>query len=458
MFYNLNQFQSKNIEYICKLDVKNLQKACVEWISTTLSNYANNINYYNVGMNAFVSYDPRESKVRYSFTNEIYNYLFKQNLHIYLGINADYFKCFMHRHNDQHASIYLKDDDTWIYKCFDPECKFKIGDINKITECLTGLNRPKALEFLMQVYGIVLEKNEWQIEQEKILDANIELLLDIENLKNNYPELYKRIQNYIPQLIILHEYAKRNITIEQIFNNDLVTFKAPVRDISQALIAQGKSGDIKTISKRNNILIFIGLLKKLSDDMILPSELEKIKEYALSQNFINYYNYYVLPSYSYNVLTDAENKSIEFKNSGITVQGFSFEMLKRGFTNNELIEVYPRQKNNDTNTLNDEIIEIIKKKIYKDIKEKGYCIEKDIYSNGYFIRNVKNKLKIKDSKKINKKTVEYIFKLCLSELINTYEFKRSRINKKLRDRFELDNIKGSPNIIYLDKENENVDN
>lgn len=453
MFYNLNQFKSKNIEYICKLDVKNLQNTCIEWVTSTFTKKTNSINNYYDGLDAFVTYNPTECKVRYSFTNEIYNFLFKQDLHIYLGIHSDYFKCLMHKHKDQQASIYLKDDDTWVYKCFDPECKFKIGDINKITECLTGLNRPKALEFLMQVYGVVLEKNDWQIEQEKILDSNIELLLDIDNLKANYPELYKRIKNFIPQLIILHECAKRNITLEQIINTDLVTFTAPVREISQTLITKGNSGDLKNISKRNNILVFIGLLLKLSDDMVLPCELEKIKSYAISKNFVNYHNFYALPSYSYDVLNNAENKSIEFKKSGMTVKGFSLEMFKRGFTNNEIIDVYPRQKNNETSVLNDKIVDIIKEKIYEDIKVKGYCIEKDIYTNGYFIRSIKNKLKIYDSKKINKKSVELIFKMCLPELINTYSFKRSRVNKYLRETYEINNIKGSPNIIYLDKEN-----
>ena len=116
-------------------------------------------------------------------------------------------------------------------------------------------------------------------------------MLDIDNLKANYPELYKRIKNFIPQLIILHECAKRNITSEQIINTDLVTFTAPVREISQTLITKGNSGDLKNISKRNNILVFIGLLLKLSDDMVLPCELEKIKSYAISKNFVNYHNF-----------------------------------------------------------------------------------------------------------------------------------------------------------------------
>lgn len=75
MFYNLNQFQSKNIEYICKLDVKNLQNACLDWVIMVSSKKTNSINSYYDGLNTFVDYNPTETKVRYSFTNERYKYI-----------------------------------------------------------------------------------------------------------------------------------------------------------------------------------------------------------------------------------------------------------------------------------------------------------------------------------------------------------------------------------------------
>lgn len=93
MFYNLNQFQSKNIEYISKLDVKNLQNACLDWVTSVSSKKTNSINNYYDGLDAFVTYNPTECKVRYSFTNEIYNYLFKIYL-IYLNYKIVYYKCF----------------------------------------------------------------------------------------------------------------------------------------------------------------------------------------------------------------------------------------------------------------------------------------------------------------------------------------------------------------------------
>jgi hypothetical protein len=448
IFYNINQFKTKNIEYITKLDIKNLQKACLDYVTSMFTNKPNTYNTYNDGSNTFVNFNPTESKVRYSFNNEIYNYLYQQDLHIFLGTSKDYFNCIIHNDKDNQASIYQKDNGNWIYKCFNENCPFKIGDINKLTECLTGLSRPDSLEFLMQVYGIVLEKNEWQIKQEKMVDANIEFLLDIDNIKINYPELYKRIYNYIPQLLILHEFAKRNLTLEQAMNSNLVTFSAPVRQLSNALIKKNKSGDINQISKRNNILTFIGLLIKLSDDMILPNQLQELRDYAISQNYNNYLNFYAIPSYNYDVLNNAENKAIEFKQNGMTVKGFSKEMIDRGYGKNEVQNVYPRQINLNDSGLHEGIFQLLHNKIISEIKDKGYCIEKEIYTNGYFIRSIKRKLKYFDEKDINKKKVELVFKICLPELLNSYsDLRRGRLTNRLKEIYNI-NIKGNPNILY----------
>jgi hypothetical protein len=354
----------------------------------------------------------------------------------------------MHNDSQNKASIFQKDDAVWVYKCFYSECKFKTGDINKLTECLTGLNRPDALEFLMKVYNVELYKNEEQIKQEKILETNIELLMDIEKFKSNYPELHSRIKNYIPQLIILHNYAKRNLSLQDAISNNHVSFSAPVRQIAEELIKDGKSGHIAHISKRNNIMVFIGMLLKLSDENFPQDDIQKLKDFSLSQGWSNYKNFYGIPSYSYDVLTKADNKSLEFKEAGMSVQGFTKDMLKSGFTEDETKVVYPRQYKKTTNKLHEDIADIIKDRIIQDIKQYGCCVETNITKNGYFIRSIKNKLKIYSANVINKKIIENVFKIYLPDIINSYDLKRGRLTNALKSKFKV-NVKGSPNILYL---------
>lgn len=446
--YNLEQFKTNNIKLISILDVKNLQKALVCNAGVLQNKKQNATQYYSDLLIAYRDYNPCDSKVKFSFNNDIYNFLQQQDLGFYLGIPSNYFNCIMHPHSGK-ASIYLKDDDTWMYKCFDKDCRFKIGDITKITECLTGLNRPKALQFMMDVYGVVLEKTQLQLEQERVIDSNIELLFNQNHLRSNYPELYIRIKKYIPQLLILHEFAKMNISLKEAMENKSVVFSAPIREISKKLIEQEESSSLNVVSKRNNILAFIGLLLKLSDSQVSADVVKDARDYAYENNYNNYENFYAVPSYDYQVLNTAEKKSQEFKDTAMTVRGFNRDMLINGFPKEESVKVYPRQRNYNVDLNYKKISDILKDLVCNSIKKCGYCLENDIYGNGYVIRGIKRRLNIFDSKIINMKRIEAIFKTCLPELINSYGFIRCRLTKELKEKFNIDiGIKGTPNIIY----------
>lgn len=463
MFYNLKD-KNINVNNILKLEIKEIQKNCEEYIKRI------KIKEYNIDTDnsnsillprTFFDYSPIETKISFGFDTDVYEYLYQQNMYIYLGIEPDpynHFNCIMCDDKDKSSAIFRhKDNGMYLYKC--KRCNFRVGDIKKVTECLTNLNRPDALQFLMDVYGITLDKTEDQIKQEIIIEANIKFLMNRENIKVNYPVLYNRIKFYIPQLIVLHEFAKINLTLEQAINSNLITFTAPIKEISKELIKNERNGDVKQIAKRNNILVFIGLLMKLSDDEILPLPLQNLKEYSMSKGYYNYATVYAIPSYNYNTLNIAENKSKEWKESGMTVRGFGREMIDKGFGKEKILEVFPRLKDNSHNPLNNEIADMIKEKIYEAMKTDEYIIEKSIFNNGYFIRDIKRELYYFNDTpdihtvKITKKLVHTVYKVYLPELLNLYEFKRSKLTKKLRERFNiLDNLKGYPTILYWDKQ------
>lgn len=447
MFYNL----TKNIEYINSLDVKNLQNAMYDWIKGSL-NYQVNIilsSIEHVHPKNLDTLKSDGSKVIFNFSNEIRNYLYHQDLRCFLGVRDQYFNCFIHNDHNRSASVFQKDDGTWLYKCFYDGCEFKIGDITKLTECFTGLNRPDALDFLMQVYNISLEKNEWQLHQEKILDANIELLLDVDFMKKNYPYIYQKLKNSIPQLIILHEYAKRNVSINDIANGNVAVFSVSVRQLAQELRDNNLTGNVSTVCKHNNLLIFAGLLNKLKDSDVPQDELERFRKYAEDRGYKRYENFYSIPSYSYNILNSVENKAKEFIESGMSIGYFSKEMIKRGFGDNEANRVFPRQINELSNDLDNKVAKFIERKVLSEIKNKGYCIESKLYSNGNFIRSIRDYLKITDKRLINKQSVERVFKIILPELINSYDIKRSRFTNVLKEKFNAINFNGSPNILYI---------
>lgn len=462
MFYNLNE--SKNINNILNSDIKKIQDGCVDYVNNIP---IPNIKYTHTNSGiilprTFLEYDPTETKVSFGFHNDIYEYLYQQNMYIYLGVTPDktnHFNCIMHDDTEHSATIFRhKDNGMYLYKC--KVCGFRVGDINKVTECLTHLNRPDALQFMMNVYGITLDKTDEQIKQEKILDANIRFLMNRENILLNYPELYNRIKYYLPQLIILHEFAKLNLTLTQARNSSLITFTAPLKALSEDLIKQERNGDIKQISKRNNIFVFLTLLMKLPDSEVLPIQLQNLKDYSLSKGYYNYANVYSIDSYSHDTLSIAEDKAKEWKESGMTVRGFGREMIDKGFGDEKVIEVFPRIYNKPYDILNFEISKIVKRKIFSAMKSDGYIIEREIHTNGYFIRDIKKELDHFNQtpdvhvNKITKRMVQTVCKIYIPELVNSYDFKESRLTNILREKLNIstDKVKGSPTILYWDKQ------
>lgn len=107
--------------------------------------------------------------------NEVYDYLKRQDLWLYLGKESNRFRCIIHNDSNPSAGILQNPENGhYIYNCLSDNCGFK-GTIIELTEKITGLNRKETLRFLRKVYRIEYEETEWQLEQKKILEHNIGL-------------------------------------------------------------------------------------------------------------------------------------------------------------------------------------------------------------------------------------------------------------------------------------------
>jgi hypothetical protein len=378
----------------------------------------------------------------FNYTNDIYSFLRQQDMEMYLGIYEKYFNCIFHPDHEKKASVFQKSNGDWAYKCFNKDCPFKFGDINKVTECLTKLNRPNALTYLMDIYNIVLEKTEIQKQHEEIIDSNLQLMHDEEELMNNYPFLYNRIKKILPQLKIMHLYAKYNITLESAVKDNYVTFTAPMRKIATALIEENQKGRLETISKRTNMLTFLGLILKLSDSEFTEDELESAIKYSQSKGFKNYINLYGLPSYSYETLNYAEKRSIEFKEAGMTVGEFTYPMLEQYGGTEVLNTVFPRKYNSIRNKKITTLSEDVEMEILGLIKNKGYCLYSDILDSPQYL----NFLRVRFNDRITKKELEHSMKTIIPKMTIAYDLVKTRMNNKLKQHFNLD-IKGYSNVL-----------
>lgn len=453
---SINEYPSKNIEYIKKKDWFKLRNIMIN----------NNHNYSMEKVPPYSIYDINtlnggtfcNTPTRiFNYRNKAYEYLRKQDLNTYLGLHNSNFNCVIHNDQSKSAGIFITEEGNYLYKCFSSNCKFGVGDINKITEALTGLNRPDTLKFMMKVFNIEIIKTDEQIKYEEMLDANIDLLMDFQYLKNQYPDLYKRIKKYIPQLIIVHECAKRNINLDS-FGLDKMVFIAPKRAIAQEKLEfeiDGKKyknpSNEKDVGLRTNILTYIGLINKVSDKEILEDKLLELQKFSKKNGYSNYPTLYTIPSYDYSTLSSAHDKAIEFKEKNLKIKGFGREMLLRNLGESEANRVFPRLEGKKHFSSNDKIVMILKFAALEEIKDKGYVIIKDLINKKEIDEKIIEELSLRESQKVFKSRKEKAFNRCLQEFLDEYLLEYKRLNKELKKRFNIKDIKGYPYIIY--KEN-----
>lgn len=409
-----------NIDFIKKLDVNGLKGAIFGMVGEKgeqeiLRDYLSSLVLTKTPPHILV--DNRAN---------MYQAIYKLDMIEFLGLSSNYFDCIFHDDNSCSASIFT-DNDTghYIYKCFSSNCNFPAGNILTVVERLSKCNKVKALNFIKDVYNIELKESDWQVEQKEILQANKDYLYS-NKMQIEFPELYKRIRNYVPLLIILHDVAIDNVYDLPLTDNDKVIFFSSIRYL-QSLVS---SKTTSRINDRINLFTFLELLEKLNESDLSEKLLNRAKHEAAKYNHEYIKSHYSIPSYSYDNLNIAEENAKLFSEKNMTMKGWSRELLLRTFGNDTANKVYPQMKevkiSKSSNKFADKFINILLDII--DIN--GYATERQCLAGleGY---NEKNHIKIKR---------------ILQETIELNNLKRIRATKELKKLYKMD-AEGYPFII-----------
>lgn len=119
----------------------------------------------------------------------------------------------------------------------------------------------------------------------------------------------------------------------------------------------------------------------------------------------------------------------------MTMTGFSRELLIRSLSENEANKVYVQQKDEKLSEASQKFADKARKIILDLIQQQGYCTEEQI------IRQIRGK---KEEKKIK-------LKRCLQEILESYNLKRVKANKELKEKFGIAS-KGYPFLILKETE------
>jgi hypothetical protein len=383
------------------------------------NNNKNNITYSTYCSHFYPT--PFKASNRADLKHIIYT---KISINDFLGVNDGMFNCIIHRDSNPSANIITLKDGTQVYKCFG--CGF-IGTITTLVEAIARCNKVKAIEFIQKVYDIEVIETEKQKQIKEMLKENIEYIMS-EQFEKEYPDLYKVIKRYIPYLVCLNELAIQNVIDDDLLSDDKAIFFSSIRYIARYL----NNNNIGRTNNRVNLFAFLGLLEKLSKESIPEKYLQRAKVYKKEKYMTSYY---AIPSYSYYCLNEASQKAQTYKEKNMTMTGFSRELLIRSLSENEANKVYVQQKDEKLSEASQKFADKARKIILDLIQQQGYCTEEQI------IRQIRGK---KEEKKIK-------LKRCLQEILESYNLKRVKANKELKEKFGIAS-KGYPFLILKETE------
>ncbi|MGG1672990.1 hypothetical protein ACIFOE_20585 [Paenibacillus sp. NRS-1783] len=219
--------------------------------------------------------------------DDIRQFLKRQNLMDLLGVEADRFYCIFHNSSNSSSGNAYTYDKKWFYKCHSSRCGVHY-DIVQVIERITRLPIHKAFDYLKELYNIAEIKTDWQLDQERLIEFNIEFLerfkYDVD-LQENYPYLTKflKTKGTLGLLIQIHEVARRKLPqlakMRNMDSSNAIVF-APMRKVIEELLSE--NSDIRNINKANTkvvIMIFMYLLNCVGIDQ-LPDEMKRrIEQY-----------------------------------------------------------------------------------------------------------------------------------------------------------------------------------
>lgn len=367
---------------------------------------------------------------------EFYDYIFKE---IDLGELLEYqypksIKCLFHEDNNPSASIFKNEEGCWLYHCFG--CGITYNLLNIIEVLGNFKSRPRAYKFIKHIFNLEISETEWQKEQKEILRENHKMLLNGE-LEKNCPSAYKNIKRNIKYLDQLFLIAEDNVYSEKFTDDDdNVLFYASTKFICDKLGLSHNSAI--EVSKKNVLFAYHQLLNKVDDSEVNKDMLKRSQAIGVNSGNRHYkhINYFSIPSYTTNLFKDIEAQGIKWNVNNYTMKGLSREIFYRTEGAEIANKLYPqysqvveeqqivdRTTTNISNMRTDLIVTII----FDILKTKLYVTDKEII----------DELSASGEVKTTKSEAEKQLKKSMQEVLDTYNLKRLRCNKLIKEQYRV---------------------
>lgn len=387
-----------------------------------------------------------EEIILFETNQEFFDYIFKINLFEVLGLEAvegQSFHCVFHDDKNPSASIFIdKETRNYIYKCNSKSCGASYNLLGIIEVLGKFTSRPKAYDFIKEIFCLEIRDTKWQQEQKAILIENLKFLHSPE-FNTVCSKASKNIASGLRHLEALHLIALDHIHDENLIDeHGNITFFASAKQIAERI--EGYK-DMKGLGKYVSALAYHKFTDKLSDDEIDESYLKKTKHISAKHGLQKRVTWFSLGSYTTLKLREIEKQAQLWQENSYSVRNISREALFRSEGLDVANRVYPQyekisKKENGKTIVDDRTTTEESDRISNFIAIK---LLKNIEANGYMrLSDLTKEIGDEHGKYIG----EYKVKTCLKEIMDTYDLKKIRLNKSLKKKFNITTI-GYPFIL-----------
>jgi len=387
---------------------------------------------------------------------EFWHYIYRINMIELLELkHPKSFKCLFHNDHNPSASVFQNDDGVWLYKCHS-KCKMPNGksltlNNKQLIEKLGNYKSEyKAIKFIKDIYNLSIKETEWSIEQKANLDGII-YKLDMNIFSELCPQTNKNIR-YVKELfsVMVHT-AKDNVYGENYTNSDGdIIFFVSLTDLAKQMNVS--LNHLNRISQRLSVLIYHDLVRKLDDDKIPELMLKKAQAISIDNKFPKRVNFYAIPSWILEHLSNVELQGVKWKSNGYTIKGASYEMFYRGEGLEVAQNIYPQHKKvkgKEINNETGEILEVIKDRTTSKISNER--VDNIVKSINILINR---KRYTTEKELILYLSNEYLWEITEIQLrkmrgqLDKLGYKRIRANKEIKEQYNINSL-GYPLIIVV---------
>ncbi|MCY8940647.1 hypothetical protein [Bacillus atrophaeus] len=351
---------------------------------------------------------------------QINDYIKKQDLRKFLGVNSNSFHDLFHEEQSPSASVYKSNTGTghWMYKCHSSSSPF-CGTIFEVVERLTGLERLDIKKFLMNVFMITLKESKLQMELKAEIDE-YKYILQSPDFKEMYPDAFKLLNKhrYIDDFYIILDLAKENLSGD-------IHDKRKLFFHSLKTIAERLNRSEPTTSSRITFFVFLKMLCKLEDNEIPPHILKIQKRNQRNNKFKRRNNTYEICNYGSILFQEINSRCREWNEKGLTTKSMNREGIYRNFGKAEADRIFPQDKNAKLPQLHDDVISHLTLTLNKLIQSKGWTTEKEVIDETALYFRGQKQLKTD------------LIKKSIGGLLDSYDLKKISSNKKLKAQYGI---------------------